>query len=237
MTEPSIYYPEQLKGKQLDAFLERGWYRMFQSLFTTHFITEHDRFYRVFWLRYNLYSVKFERKLQRLMQQNSNFTYVIKKAELTGELESLYAIYKTGINFDPAQSVQQWLFGDSKANVFDTYIVEVRDNGLLIAAGVFDKGEKSIAGIMNFYHPGYKKYSLGKYLMLLKMQYAIANGMQWYYPGYIIFGYSKFDYKLFADKDAAEIYIPELNSWLSYDPSIMDSIEKANQAGEEDVAL
>src|SRR6478609_11279297 len=139
MTDPSIYYPEQLKGKQLDAFLERGWYRMFQSLFTTHFITERDRLYRVFWLRYNLHSVRFERKLQRLMQLNNGFTYAIKKAALTDELESLYALYKTGISFDPAQSVQQWLFGDSEANVFDTYIVEVKDRDVLIAAGVFDK--------------------------------------------------------------------------------------------------
>lgn len=237
MTEPSIYYPEQLKGKQLDAFLERGWYRMFQSLFTTHFITEQDRFYRVFWLRYNLSLIKFGRKLKQLIQNNDRFSYSIKKTEPTEEVEALYAMYKTGINFDPAQSVQQWLFGDSLVNVFDSYMVEVRDNDLLIAIGVFDKGEKSIAGIMNFYHPAYKKFSPGKYLMLLKMRYALDCHLQWYYPGYIIYGYSKFDYKLFADKDAAEIYVPELNSWLSYDPSIMDAIERANQPGEDDIAL
>ena len=33
-------------------------------------------------------------------------------------------------------------FGDSQANVFDSYMVEVRDKDLLIAVGVFDKGEK-----------------------------------------------------------------------------------------------
>ncbi|HNP21111.1 MAG TPA: hypothetical protein PKM63_01255 [Panacibacter sp.] len=236
MTEPSIYYPEQLKGRQLDAFLERGWYRMFQSLFTTHFITEQDRLYRVFWLRYNILSIRFSRRLRLLMQNNSRFSHSIKPTEVNEEVEALYALYKTGIDFDPASSVQQWLFGDSQANVFDSYMVEVRDKDLLIAVGVFDKGEKSIAGIMNFYHPAYKKCSPGKYLMLLKMQYAIAHKLQWYYPGYIIYGYSKFDYKLFADKDAAEIYIPELNSWLNYAPSVMDAVERADLTGEEDIS-
>ena len=109
LTEPSIYYPEQLKGRQLDAFLERGWYRMFQSLFTTHFITEQDRLYRVFWLRYNILSIRFSRRLRLLMQNNSRFSHSIKPTEVNEEVEALYALYKTGIDFDPASSVQQWL--------------------------------------------------------------------------------------------------------------------------------
>ena len=102
----------------------------------------------------------------------------------------------------------------------------VRDKDLLIAVGVFDKGEKNCGHHEFFTILPTKKCGPGKYLMLLKMQYAIAHKLQWYYPGYIIYGYSKFDYKLFADKDAAEIYIPELNSWLNYAPSVMDAVEE-----------
>ena len=80
--------------------------------------------------------------------------------------------------------MQQWLLQEQTNNVYDTAMIEVRDQGKLIAAGIFDKGRQSIAGILNFYHPGYNKYSLGKYLMLLKIDYAIAHSKQWYYPGY-----------------------------------------------------
>src|SRR6185436_10781282 len=82
-------------------------------------------------------------------------------------------------------------------NLFDSEIIEIRDGGKLIAAGIYDKGSTAIEGIMNFYDPAYKKYILGKYLMLLKVQHAIENKMQFYYPGYIAYKYNKFDYKLF----------------------------------------
>ena len=69
---------------------------------------------------------------------------------------------------------------------------------------------------MNFYHPDYKKYSLGKYLMLLKINHAKAMGKEWYYPGYIVPGNRRFDYKLFIGIEIAEIWVPESNNWLNY---------------------
>src|SRR5204863_6789315 len=116
---------------------------------------------------------------------------------ITDELEELYTLYRTSADFDPPQSEEEYLFLAIDHNIYDSYLVEIRDNGKLIAAGIFDNGEKTIAGIMNFFHPAYKKYSLGKYLMLLKIDHAIEMGKLWYYPGYIARGYLKFDYKLF----------------------------------------
>ena len=222
LSENYIYHPEQLNGEELDAFLERGWYRMGQSLFTTHFVSLQDHVYRVFWLRYNLTGIRFRKYRQRLLSRNKDFNVSLKPMELTDELEELYTLYKTGIDFEPALSVQHWLYGDQVNNVYDTQIFEIRDDHKLIAAGVFDNGNESIAGIMNFYHPDYKKYSLGKYLMLLKMEYAISKKMKWYYPGYVVYNYPAFDYKLFADKKASEIFIPELESWKLYDAELIE---------------
>jgi arginine-tRNA-protein transferase len=70
---------------------------------------------------------------------------------------------------------------------------------------------------MNFYHPDYKKYSLGKYLMLLKMKYAIELHMQYYYTGYLALGISKFDYKIFPHSSLIEVFIPSLNCWFPFD--------------------
>ena len=70
--------------------------------------------------------------------------------------------------------------------------------------------------------------------MLQKMEYAKNLGMQWYYPGYIVYGYPKFDYKLFADKTAAELFIPELNGWMSYNPALLQAVDNIINGGNGD---
>lgn len=227
MNESGIYYPAQLTAEELDHFLARGWYRMGQGIFTTHYIVLQDFFHRVYWLRYELAALEPSGSWQKIFHINRNFSVEQKEFHLTDELESLYALYKTGISFEPASSVQHWLYDEQPHNIYNTHLIEIRDNGLLIAAGIYDRGNNSMAGIMNFYHPAYKKYSPGKYLMLLKIKAAIQSGMQWYYPGYIVHNYPKFDYKLFAGKKAAELFVPELNEWYRYNPLLMDIISKA----------
>ena len=218
MTDPGIYYPSHLSGAQLDLFLEKGWYRMGQGIFTTNYIVQDDVVCRVFWLRYILNEVTLGKKSKQILSNNQQFNVAVLPVCITAEHEAIYTLYKSGLDFDPAANVTEWLYEQQANNVFDTYMIEVRDGEKLIALGIFDKGLNSIAGIMNFYHPDYKKYSLGKYLMLLKMEYAKSNHIHWYYTGYIVYGYPKFDYKLFADKTAAQLFFPELNKWCLYDP-------------------
>jgi len=201
---------------------------MGQSIFTTHFISLFDQPYRVYWFRYDLQKLKVGKSVKRLIKLNSQFQVTIRPFKLSEELEDLYSLYKIQIEFEAAQSIQHWLYGDQLANVFDSHLVEIRDKGVLIAAGVFDNGQESIAGILNFYHPEYKKFSLGKYLMLVKIQYALRTGKRFYYPGYIVKDYPRFDYKLFVDSNAAEIYIPERQGWFAYDPALLNNAENTN---------
>lgn len=221
MSEPGIYYPTALTAEQLDNFLEKGCYRMGQGIFTTNFVIQEDNLYRVYWLRYNLNLLNRSDSSKKIIKINRFFTTSILPLRITAELEELYTHYKSALSFNPAASVRHWLLEEQTNNVYDTAMIEVRDQGKLIAAGIFDNSRHSIAGILNFYHPGYKKYSLGKYLMLLKIEYALAYGKQWYYPGYIVEHYPKFDYKLFADKNAAELFIPEQNQWCRYHSKLM----------------
>lgn len=223
LSENNIYYPEQLIGKQLDDFLEMGWYRMGQSIFTTHFILLEDYIYRVFWLRYNLRNITFSKSQQRLKNKNKQFRVSLKPLEITDEIEDLYSIYKTNINFQGALSVHHWLHGDRPPyNVFNTEIIEVRDKDKLIAVGITDRGNDSIAGIMNFYHPDYKRFSLGKYLMMLKIELGLRRNLRWYYPGYIVYQRPEFDYKLSFDKTAVEVLIPEMEGWQLYQRQLID---------------
>jgi len=227
MIEPGIFYPSHLTGTELDVFLAMGWYRMGQGIFTTHGIFQQEQIFRVFWLRYNLQQLApYKKSTKKIIDNNLHFEVTIKSLAVTEEMEALYELYRAGVDFEPASNVKQWLYEAGSTNVFDTYTIEIRDGGALIAVGIFDKGKKAIAGIMNFYNPLYKKYSLGKYLMLLKIKYAQEKKIKWYYPGYIVPGYPKFDYKLFVDKPGAEIFIPEANAWQLHDQALLNQLSR-----------
>jgi arginine-tRNA-protein transferase len=147
-------------------------------------------------------------------------------------MEMLYEIYFGSINFEVPRTIQDFLFGEAviekpQHDLFESEVIEIRDEHKLIAAGIFDNGHNSIAGIMNFFDPAYKKYSLGKYLMLLKMQHAIKNGKAFYYPGYIAYNYKKFDYKLFPNQHLAEIFDAKLKIWLPYSKELIENLAEA----------
>lgn len=223
LSENNIYYPERLHGKQLDDFLEMGWYRMGQSIFTTHFILLNDYIHRVFWLRYDLKNMILSKSQQQLKKKNERFVVSVKPFEINDEIENLYAAYKTAITFQAPISVNHCLYGDRPQNkVFDTELIEIRDQEKLIAAGIADQGMDSIAGIMNFYHPDYKRFSLGKYLMMLKLELALKRNFRWYYPGYIVYKRPQFDYKLSFNQEAIEVLLPEMKGWQLYQRRFID---------------
>lgn len=211
-----IHFPKSVTGILLDDYLAQGWYRMGQIMFTTDQVIYLDNLHRVHWLRYHVPDISFTRTHKKIISANSEFIVEFKPLDISNELEDLYEVYRESIPFDPSDSVEDFLFGGSIKDIFTSQLIELRDKGKLIAAGVFDIGEKAIAGIMNFYHPEYKKFSAGKYLMLLKIQFAIKNGIEWYYPGYLMEGNPRFDYKLFIGKDIAEVFLAEEEHWIPH---------------------
>lgn len=223
LSENNIYFPKELSGHELDNFLAMGWYRIGQSLFTTNFILLNERVHRVFWLRYNLKNIALTKSQIRLKQRNRQFEVSVKPLELTIEIENLFTAYKTGIDFQGADSVYHWLYADRPPhNVFETEVIEIRDRHRLIGVGISDQGSKSMAGIMNFYDPEYKKYSLGKYLMILKIELGLQRRLSWYYPGYIVYKRPQFDYKLSIHKSAVEVLIPEMKGWQIYQSPLIE---------------
>ena len=131
------------------------------------------------------------------------------------ELERIFSLYKKVATFLKADSLW-YIFGNNSDDTFNTEVIKIRDGNELIAAGLFDKGNNSISGVMNFYDPEYKKNSLGKYLVMEKISYCLSKGIQYYYPGYIAPGVSKLDYKLFIDNNAIEVYDMTNGSWIPY---------------------
>ncbi|GAB3781818.1 hypothetical protein GCM10028818_36400 [Spirosoma horti] len=205
-----------MRGTKLDLYLSKGYFRMQQEVFTCYAVLFEETVCPVHWLRIVLADVRYGKEQLRLFRINENFSVTIKPLIITDEMEALYATYKGGINFDAPESVESCLLDGSTYTVFDTYAIEIRDENTLIAVGIFDNGAQSIAGIMNFYHPTYRRHSLGKYLMLLKINHARLQQKNYYYPGYLASKYTKFNYKLFACEAATEVFDAYRDQWYPF---------------------
>lgn len=203
-----------IEPDQLDTFLALGWFRMQQTIFTTNILYFHGLPYNAVWLRVHLTTLALDRKCSSLIVKNRNFRTEISIATITKQHEILYAEYKKSIVFDAAPTLQWILIGNSKHNVFNTYAINVYDGTDLIAAGFFDIGNKSAAGIISIYDPKYKKYSLGKYIICKKMLYCSDLHLDYFYPGYFVPGYPMFDYKLELGTSSLEYFDDYNTKWL-----------------------
>ncbi|CAN5822665.1 hypothetical protein BH11BAC3_BH11BAC3_03820 [soil metagenome] len=208
--------PVTLSGSELDNYLASGWFRMRQNIFTTSFLQFNEKFYSVIWLRVALMDLGISKKQKLLYKTNAAFTTEIKKVDLTDNHEMLYQAYRQYVSFEISATLQELLTGNDSINRFDTYEVNVYDGSKLIAAGFFDLGKNSAAGISCIYHPDYKKHSLGKYLMFLKMDFCRLQQKEYFYPGYLVPGYKAFDYKLEIGKDQLQYFNLASGQWLPY---------------------
>lgn len=199
-----LLQPDFLLPEELDLYLADGWFRMGQSIFTTNFLRFHDHFYSAIWLRIDLFSFEITNTQKKLLKQNARFRVEIQPAVLKTEQEELFSRYRENITFETSPSLSHLLFDNGRGNIYNTYEINIYDQSRLIAGGFFDLGATSAAGINCYYDPEYKKYSLGKFLMFLKMDFCRERGFEFFYPGYFAPGYSMFDYKLDLAKSALQ---------------------------------
>jgi len=159
---------EFLSPKQLDHFLEAGWFRMGQTMFTTNFLVFGNQQFNTIWLRVDLKKFEPSYSQKKLLKQNQRFGIRVISGQIGFDKEELFYRYKQSLKFSIAPSLQNLLTGNSLFDIFESKHLEIYDDDKLIGCGVFDIGEKAAEGIVSIFDPDYKKYSLGKYLFLQK---------------------------------------------------------------------
>jgi len=216
--------PFFLSGAELDRRLEEGWFRMHCGIFTTSHLFSQQEIFRVHWLRYDLSQLSDRASHRRLRRLNARFSVTLEDfSTVCADHEELYSRYRTFIEFEGADSVTHALFGDEPdgLNIYRTKCISVFDGKRLIAGGYFDVGETAGASILHFFDPGYSRTSLGRYMMLLTVDYLRDNGFSWYYPGYVLAGKAKMNYKLFLGRETATYFDPATGMWLEFDDKIL----------------
>ncbi len=231
--------PAALSGTELDRRLASGWFRMHQEIFTTsHLFTEAD-IHRVHWLRYAVDKISNRPSHRRLKKRHAGFRVSIDPfSVIHPDQEVLFMRYRASIDFEGADSIAHALFGDEPtgANIFETRVISIYDGTRLVACGYFDLGESSGTSILHCFDPDYQAYSLGRYMMLVTVDYLQKNGYAYYYPGYVVSGRPKMNYKLFLGRDVADYFDPATGMWLPFEESILLS-ERLTEADKLQIAL
>lgn len=210
------HYPEELLPEELDAYLARGWYRMGQSIFTTHFLCFGEQFYSAIWVRLNLANFTFSKSLRKLLRKNNSlFRTEFNRSRITPEKEELYQLYKESFPGILAPTLRESLLDGEDSNVFDTYEVNVYEGDKLIGVSFFDVGKDSAASIMGIYDPDYQSYSIGLYTLIAEIAFCLRNNFSYFYPGYVVPGYPRFDYKLRIGK--VDYLNLATNEWQAFD--------------------
>ncbi|MEL6864328.1 MAG: arginine-tRNA-protein transferase [Bacteroidota bacterium] len=210
-----IHQPEYLSPVSLDTYLEQGWFRMGQMIFTCHFLCFHNQLYSAIWTRLALNGYGFSKRQRKLLSRNKcRFVTKVRPAIFNQEKEELYQKHCHRFEGYVARTLEESLFGDSNINIYNTYEVAVFDGDRLVAVSFFDVGASSLASIMGLYDPDYARHSLGYYTMLIEILFGIQHNMQFYYPGYVVPGYERFDYKLRIG--AMDYYEYESREWIPY---------------------
>ena len=209
------HYPENLNLWELDHYLEKGWYRMGQVIFTTHFLFFGSEVYSAIWIRLPLLNYQFKGANRKLLNKiKAQFRIEIRPAELNQEKDLLYALYAENFDGNLAPNLNDMLLEFSEESIYDTWEIAVYDQDLLIACSFFDRGFNAIASIFAMYHPDYEKCSLGYFTLLAEIDYAIIHSYFYFYPGYVVPGNKRFDYKLRIGE--VEYFDLKSEKWIDY---------------------
>lgn len=211
--------PSEVKGDNLDAYLAKGWFRMRDSIFTVSHLVDYENvsLHQVSWLRFQLDQIVEKKSQKKIRKKNSEFQVRYATNYQATEIHnSLFERYVESIDFHTYPSITEALCGVDDINIFDTCSIEIFDGDKLIAVGIFDVGNIAAQSIMHFYDPEYSLYSLGKYLVLLTIDYLKNKNFIFYYPGYVVAGRPKFDYKLFIGEAIAYYFDSEISDWILF---------------------
>ena len=225
----SEIHPQSITPEELDEYLNMGFYRLGQKVFTTTFISFNHTIYDTIWLRIDLLQYEPHRTQLAAVKKCANFNVVIEPFALSEEKEVLYKSYILSRPFTGARSINSLLFDQfGYTTLFNSMQLMVYDGERLIGCGVFDLGRTSAEGIISFYDPLYQKYGLGNFIIYNKMVFCKEQKISHFYPGYFVPGYAAFDYKLSLAKSGLQYFEPRTLVWHDHIQFDKNKTERAD---------
>jgi arginyl-tRNA--protein-N-Asp/Glu arginylyltransferase len=205
-----------IRGELFDAYLSHGFFPQGSGAigFYSYHIYSFDDIRKIWNIRYDLNQLTLSRQAKRIINKNKGFSVQFSDP-FRGDREFfrlMSAYIKGKSNFYPSTKIH-FILPLDKANptqitLYDAVGIRIYDGTKLVAGGIFYKGQQSVASISHFYDFNYKKFSIGKYLILVTLDWMRERQMRWYYPGYIIAGVPELKYKLFLNEAHCQSFVP-----------------------------
>lgn len=213
------HYDSRLPPSELDRYLTSGWRPAGQAVYTADYLrTDENELYGCIQVRLPLADFTFKKRHRKLLRRNdSRFRVTYEKAvEPDEEILELNRRYMVLHPDKTREHLEIHVSGEYGKQALDTRIVRVYEGEKLVAFSYFDVGERAAYSKAGIYDPGYAKFSLGIYTMLLEINWLTDQGYAYYHPGYVVPGYSLFDYKLqFGAMQYRQLLT---GKWLTFDP-------------------
>ena len=196
----AIVYPDRpLAPEELDRYLTTGWRPTGQHVYISDFLrTEDDELHGCVQLRVPLADFTFKKRQRKLLNRNAQrFTYKIEP--LYAIDEEIRRVNRAYLREHPEKSredIEFQLFTTDGLRALDTWIVRIYEGRALVGFSLFDLGRKTLYSKAGVYDPEYRAHSLGRYTMLLEVDFAWEQGVTHYHPGYFSPTEPCFDYKL-----------------------------------------
>lgn len=189
------FHCESIGTDQLDALLAAGWRH-----FGTHFFRYNLGYFdydirRVIPLRIRIPNFSVSKSQRRVLRDNEDTQIEIVPIRVTDEATDLFERHKQRFKFGVPDSIYDFLSDDPARVPCESFEVDVRLDGRLIAVSYFDVADASVSAIYAMFDPTLAKRSLGILTMLKEIEHARASGKEFYYQGYAYEGESFYDYK------------------------------------------
>ncbi len=192
------HVPDSLPPADLDAYLNRGWYRIGPRLFTSRYQWSGGVLRSTVWTRSRLDGHRFGPNARHLLRRNDALLRTeLRPASPDAEREAIYQRYVPWAGPGRSKSLTEFLLGDAGAlNVFDTWELSFFLGDRLVAFSWFDRGLDSLQSLIGVFEPEFEHLSLGRYSLLSEVRLASQQGRSFHYSGYVLPGDPAMDYKL-----------------------------------------
>lgn len=189
------FHADDVAPGQLDLLLADGWRH-----FGTHFFRYNFGYFEfdirhVIPLRIRVVDFSLSKSQRRVLRDNQDLQVEINPIRVTDEAVDLFERHKQRFKFGIPDSIYDFLSDDPAHVPCESFEVDVRLDGRLVAVSYFDVADISVSAIYAMFDPMIPKRSLGILTMLKEIEHALANGKEFYYQGYAYEGESFYDYK------------------------------------------
>lgn len=189
------FHTRRVSPQLLDVLLEDGW-RHFGTHFYRYNIGVYaDELRSVLPLRVRLDDFAPSKSQRRVLKRNEDLQIVFRPIEINAEKTELFERHKRRFHHAVPDSLYDFLSSQPAIVPCAALELGVYENDKLVAATFFDVAANAVSAIYAMFEPTETTRSLGIFMMLSTINYAIETGKTYYYPGYAYVEPSFYDYK------------------------------------------